>query len=77
MTLLTILRKGWLEFFRRAFLKGGFRDGLAGLIEALVQGINRSLVYIQVWELQQKPTLPGRYQQQEDQIQQMWQQQEL
>lgn len=74
VTLLTIMRKLWLEFFRRAILKRGFKDGLAGLIEALVQGINRAIVYIQVWELQQKPSLPERYQQQEAAIKGLWEQ---
>jgi (heptosyl)LPS beta-1,4-glucosyltransferase len=38
---LTILRKGFMEFFRRAVLDKGYKDGLAGLIESLVQGVNR------------------------------------
>lgn len=72
VTLLTIFRKGIMEFLRRAFFKKGYRDGLAGLIEALVQGMNRMMVYIQVWELQQKPDLPERYQHQEKTIQTLW-----
>ncbi|NCN45660.1 MAG: hypothetical protein COU63_03300 [Candidatus Pacebacteria bacterium CG10_big_fil_rev_8_21_14_0_10_36_11] len=61
VALLTIFRKGIMEFFRRAIFKKGYKDGMAGLIEAVVQGINRMIVYIQVWELQQKPNLPDRY----------------
>lgn len=72
ITFLTLLRKGVMEFFRRAFKKQGYRDGLAGLIEALVQGINRTLVYIQVWELQQKPPISERYQQREQQLRALW-----
>ena len=74
VTLLTIFRKGWMEFFRRAVVKRGYKDGLAGLIEALVQGINRMIVYIQVWELQQQPSLPERYEQQEAELTELWQQ---
>ncbi|MCL4208847.1 glycosyltransferase family 2 protein [Patescibacteria group bacterium] len=61
VTLMTLIRKGVMEFFRRAILKKGYKDGMAGLVEALVQGMNRVMVYIQVWELQQRPTLPERY----------------
>jgi glycosyltransferase involved in cell wall biosynthesis len=71
---ITLLRKGTLEFFRRAVQQKGYRDGLAGLIEALVQGINRIFVYIQVWEFQQKPDLPERYQKKEQEIQALWKQ---
>lgn len=45
----TILRKGVMEFFRRGLFKKGYKDGLVGWIEALVQGINRSLVYLQLY----------------------------
>ncbi|HNV45323.1 glycosyltransferase family 2 protein [Candidatus Woesebacteria bacterium] len=72
VTFFTILRKGFMEFYRRAFKYQGRKDGLAGLIEALVQGINRMLVYIQVWELQQKPSLADRYHKQEMQIKKLW-----
>ena len=68
-----IIRKGLMEFYRRAFKYQGKKDGLAGLIEALVQGINRMLVYIQVWELQQHPNLTERYQKEEAKIKELWQ----
>ncbi len=76
VTFFTLIRKGVMEFFRRAFIKGGYRDGLAGLIEALVQGMNRVMVYIQIWELQQQPTLPERYQKQEERIRELWKQEQ-
>lgn len=72
VTLLTILKKGVAEFVRRAYLKQGYRDGLPGLVEAVTQAINRMLVYIQVWELQQKPTLPEIYQSKETEIASEW-----
>lgn len=72
VTFKTILRKGFMEFFRRAIKQQGYKDGLAGLVEALVQGINRMIVYIQVWELQQKPSLPLRYEKEEERIKKMW-----
>lgn len=72
VTFLTILRKGIMEFYRRACKHKGRKDGMAGLIEALVQGINRMLVYIQVWELQEKPSLEERYHKEEMQIKKLW-----
>jgi len=68
----TLIRKGVMEFVRRGIFQKGYRDGLAGLIEALVQGINRVIVYIQVWELQQKPTLTERYQKKDQELKQLW-----
>lgn len=73
VNLLTILRKGVMEFIRRSIIKGGRKDGVEGWIEALVQGINRMLVYVQVWEKQQHPSLEKSYQLIEQQISKMWQ----
>lgn len=73
VTFLTILRKGVMEFYRRAVKFQGRKDGMVGLIEALVQGINRMLVYIQVWELQEKPSLEDRYHKEEMKIKKLWQ----
>lgn len=72
VTFLTLLRKGVMEFIRRAIFQKGYQDGLVGLIEALVQGINRIFVYIQVWELQQQPSLNQKYQQAENKISKSW-----
>lgn len=72
VSFLTILRKGAMEFYRRAFRHRGYKDGMTGLVEALVQAINRMIVYIQVWELQQKPSLPVRYDKQEQMIKDLW-----
>ncbi len=70
----TLLRKGSMEFLRRAVFKKGYKDGLPGLIEALVQAMNKIMIYIQVWELQQNPSLEDQYRQQEIQIVKKWQQ---
>lgn len=69
----TILRKGMMEFLRRGVFKQGRKDGVEGWIEAIVQGINRMLVYIQLWERQRQPSLESSYQQLEQQISKMWQ----
>lgn len=74
VTFWTLLRKGCMEFFRRALVQKGYRDGMEGLVEALIQGINRMLVYMQVWELQQKPSIPERYAAKESQIAELWKQ---
>ena len=71
--IMTILRKGAVEFLRRGFFKQGQKDGIEGWIESIVQGINRMLVYIQLWERQQQPSLKNTYQQIEQQISKMWQ----
>jgi glycosyltransferase involved in cell wall biosynthesis len=68
----TLLRKGSMEFVRRIVLKRGFKDGMVGLVEASIQAINRVLVYIQVWEKQQKPPIEKRYQQIEAEIAESW-----
>ncbi len=69
----TIIRKGLMEFFRRAILRRGYQDGQVGWIESLVQAINRMLVYLQLWEKQQKPALDTKYDHIEAKIARMWQ----
>lgn len=73
VTIWTLLRKGLMELIRRGLLKKGYRDGQAGWVEAMVQAANRVLVYAQVWELQQKPSLRDRYQSYEQAISRLWQ----
>lgn len=68
----TILRKGIMEFVRRAILKNGMKDGTEGWIEAIIQGINRMLVYIQIWEMQQKPSIAEKYEEKELEIANLW-----
>lgn len=74
VTITTILRKMIMEFWRRAVVFAGWKDGLPGLIEAVIQGINKALIYIQVWELQRKPTLAETYQRLDAAIRSQWQQ---
>ncbi len=73
----TIIRKGIMEFIRRGIIKQGYKDGLPGLIEALTQGINKMLVYIQVWELQQSPSLPERYRKHDIELAKEWEQEDI
>lgn len=72
VSFLTLIRKGVAEFVRRAYLRQGYKDGMPGLVEALVQAINRVIVYIQVWELSNQPKLPERYQRLEEEIASSW-----
>lgn len=72
VTFATVVRKGVGEFWRRTIKNKGYRDGATGLMEALVQAINRMLVYIQVWELQHKPGIPDLYSVKERQIELDW-----
>lgn len=49
------LGKVWLEeFWRRFILLQGFRDGTAGLIEAIYQSFSRFITYARLWEIQQR-----------------------
>lgn len=68
----TLLRKTAMEFIRRAFLWNGRKDGMEGIIEAGIQAMNRFLVYVQVWELQQQPSLAERYHDKEKEFMKMW-----
>ncbi len=72
VTQFTLVRKGVMEIIRRFFFKGGYKDGMEGWIESVVQGLNRVLVYIQLWELQQNPSLDDKYLQQEKELLQLW-----
>lgn len=72
VTFRKIIKKGISEFVKRAYFKKGVQDGQAGLIEALIQGINRMLVYMQVWEFQQKPPIDKKYQSLEKHIKEKW-----
>jgi glycosyltransferase involved in cell wall biosynthesis len=69
----TILRKGVMEILRRAVMKQGYKDGMLGWVEAIIQGINRALVYIQTWELQQRPSIEDQYAEHEQEITKLWQ----
>lgn len=70
--LATLLRKALGEFYRRVIINHGYRDGRVGLIESVIQAINRVLVYIQVWELQQKPGIKDIYSVKEREIELLW-----
>lgn len=61
VTLTTLFRKFSMEFIRRAVIQKGYKDGMPGMIEAITQAINKLLIYIQVWELQQQPNLADKY----------------
>lgn len=62
------------DFFNRLLLKLAWKDGQEGFIEALIQTMNRFLVYARLWELQQKPPLEARYERIEQEIQKQWRQ---
>lgn len=73
VTGLTLLRKTSLELLRRLVIKRGYRDGVVGWIESMVQAANRLLVYVQVWEMQRKPKLSQTYQELESNLSKLWQ----
>jgi glycosyltransferase involved in cell wall biosynthesis len=47
-----------LAFFRNLILRGGFRDGMAGLVISSMNAWYVFLKYAKLWELQQKPEKP-------------------
>lgn len=64
-TLVKIIAK---EFWYRMIKERGYRDGMAGFIESLYQPFSLFVVYVRLWELQQKPTLEERYKELEKQL---------
>ena len=69
-----VVKKGLAEFWRRAVKNKGYQDGEAGMMESLVQAINRMLVYLQVWELQQTPPIKDLYAVKEREVEILWEQ---
>lgn len=49
-----VLRMGLTTLFDRLIKKQGFRDGAEGWIESIYQAFHTIIVYIQLWEMQQK-----------------------
>lgn len=68
----TIVRKGLGEILRRGITQQGYKDGSTGWMEVFIQAINRMLVYLQVWELQQTPSIPSRYENLEKELSDQW-----
>ena len=50
-----LVLKPFSRFFRRYFLKGGFRDRLPGLFCAIFDALNFVVRYFKLWELTQNP----------------------
>jgi hypothetical protein len=42
------------KFFQKYFAQKGFLEGTEGLIESVIQAVNRLMIYIYLWEMQQK-----------------------
>ncbi len=72
VTLFTLIRKGSMEFIRRIFFQNGYKDGSTGVMEAVIQAINKVLIYIQVWELQQTPPIEKKYAEYEAELVRAW-----
>lgn len=49
------------EFANRFVYRRGYRDGTVGVIESLYQPFSKFLLYVALWERQQKPSIPERY----------------
>lgn len=57
VTKLKILRAMTREFVQRYFLKRGFLDGKVGLIESVYQALHMAIVFVYLWEIQNKADL--------------------
>lgn len=49
-----ILRMGMTTLFERLIRKQGFRDGTEGWIESIYQAFHTMIIYMQLWEMQQR-----------------------
>ena len=58
----------WREFRYRYIKERGYKDGMAGIIESLYQPFSLFVVYVRLWELQQKPDLNEQYHHIEEQL---------
>lgn len=67
-----VARKGLGEIFRRGIKQQGYKDGATGWMEVFIQAINRMLVSLQVWELQQNPSIADRYASLEKELADQW-----
>lgn len=69
---LRLIKIVFFDFFKRLVFQRAWKDGKEGVIEAMIQSMNRFLVYTRLWELQQKPTIPERYARIESEILKQW-----
>lgn len=60
------------DLFNRLVFKRAWKDGPEGTVVAMIQSMNRFLVYTRLWEMQQKPSVPQRYQRIESEILKQW-----
>jgi len=72
---LRLMKVVLFDFANRMIFQRAWKDGAEGVIEAMIQSMNRFLVYVRLWELQQKPSLPERYDRIEQEIEKQWKKQ--
>ena len=49
-----LIYRPFFRFLKRYFLKGGFMDGIPGLIASFFDGVTQRLSYFKLWEISQK-----------------------
>lgn len=72
ITPLRLIKIVMSELVSRLLTKHGFHDGDEGWIEAMIQAMNRFIVYTRLWELQQSPTLEEKYSKIDEEIEKEW-----
>lgn len=60
------------DFLHRVFVLKAHKDGMEGMVEAMVQSWNRFLVYERLWELQKMPSLEETYDKFEKDVAHLW-----
>jgi hypothetical protein len=72
MSVLRLMKVTIWEFLHRAIIQQAYKDGMEGMVEAMVQAWNRFLVYERLWELQKMPSLDETYTKYEKDVERLW-----
>lgn len=52
VSIFTVIKAIFSAFCKRYLIKGGFIDGTIGLVQAIYQALNQSIVLVYLWEMQ-------------------------
>lgn len=72
ITALRLLKIVIWDFCHRVFALKAYKDGMEGMVEAMVQSWNRFFVYERLWELQKMPSLEETYEKFEKDVAHLW-----
>lgn len=49
------------KFWQKYIAQKGYKEGIEGFMESVIQSFNRFMVYVHLWQIQQKPNLAQKY----------------